>query len=300
MTSAQIAPFFTTMTLYLRMSLPTHSERVWFITGAASGLGRALAEKVIAAGEKVIATARRTTALESLVALAPDRVETMALDVTQLTRIPPVMETALARWGRLDVIVNNAGRGWLSAIEESTTDATINIMMTNFMGPLEIMKAALPHLRAQGHGHFINISAAATTGNYPGFGVYGASKAALEAASESLRQEIQPLGLHLTLVQPGPFRTGFVTHAQARPEPIAAYEATVGKFGSILEKTNGRQPGDPAKAAKAIYQASLEPSPPLRLLLGQYMVKKARHQLSTRLKEIEALETKTIPTEFDA
>ncbi len=275
------------------------NSRVWFITGCSSGFGRALAERVLAQGQRVIATARDATALEGLAARHPESCRALALDVTDVAQVKAAIAEAAEMFGRLDVVVNNAGYGLIGAFEEFTPDEIEKNFATNFFGALEVIRAALPILRAQGSGHLVNISAAATISNYPGFSIYGASKAALESVSESLALELQPFGIKITIVQPGPFRTDFVRRSLTRAEnEIAGYERSSGKFRRLLETMDGKQPGDPEKAAEAIIAAVESETPPLRLVLGKYAHDKVRRQLAATERELSAWEAVGRPTEF--
>ncbi|MEO5717488.1 MAG: SDR family NAD(P)-dependent oxidoreductase, partial [Chthoniobacterales bacterium] len=171
---------------------------------------------------------------------------------------------------------------------------------TNFYGALEVIRAAVPILRAQGSGHIVNISAAATISNYPGFSIYGASKAALESVSEALALELQPFGIKVTIVQPGPFRTGFIGRSLMRAEnKLADYERTSGKFLRLLETMDGKQAGDPEKAADAIIAAVEAETPPLRLVLGKYAHDKVRKKLAATDRELTVWENVGLGTEFD-
>lgn len=184
---------------------------------------------------------------------------------------------AAAVWGSLDVLVNNAGYGLLGAIEECGDEQVRRNFETNFFGPLEVIRAALPVMRAQGSGHIVNISAAAAIANYPGFGIYGAAKAALELMSESLRAELAPLGIRVMLVQPGPFRTDFIARGLERADSrIDAYNPTSGRFARTIDSLDGKQPGSPDRAAEAILAALEADKPPFRLVLGKYANDKVR------------------------
>ena len=170
---------------------------------------------------------------------------------------------------------------------------------TNFFGALRVIRAALPILRAQRRGHFVNISAAAVIANYAGFSIYGATKWALEGLSESLAAEVRPLGLKVTIVQPGPFRTDFISRSLERASAsIPDYEPSSGKFRRFLETMNGRQPGDPAKAADAIISAVESENPPLRLALGKYAIDKARRKLAAAARELDAGSATGLATDF--
>lgn len=280
------------------MNQPNESP-VWFITGCSSGLGRALARRVLTRGHRLVATARRKETLADLVASHPDHCRALALDVAVAAQIAPVVAQAAAAFGRLDVVVNNAGYGLIGAVEEVSDEQIARCFETNFFGALRVMRAALPILRAQRRGHFVNISAAAAIANYPGFSIYGATKCALEGVSESLAAEVRPLGLKVTLVQPGPFRTDFIARSLERaPGRIADYEASSGKFLRFLETMSGRQPGDPDKAADAIIAAVASEPPPLRLVLGKYANEKARRKLASAARELDAGSAAGIATDF--
>lgn len=249
-------------------------ERVWLVTGCSSGFGFELASEILERGERLIATARNAGVLEGFLERYPERCRAFALDVTNQPQIDEVVTAAVGVWGRVDVLVNNAGAGLLGAVEE-VDDAEMRASFeTNFFGPLNVIRAVLPHLRAQKSGHIINMSAAAAISSYPGFGIYGGAKAALELASESLRTEVAGLGIKVTLAQPGPFRTGFVAALKRSGKRIADYEASSGKFALLLERMNGRQPGDPRKAAAAIVAMVQNGQAPFRLPLGKYVLKK--------------------------
>ncbi len=270
--------------------------KTWFITGCSSGFGAALAAAALAAGHHVVATARRVETLADLASHA--HCLTLAYDVTA-TDATTALQSALAFTGRLDVVVNNAGAGLLGALEELTPAEIEACMAVNFYGPLRIMQAAAPIFRQQNGGHLINISAAAAIANYPGFSVYGAAKAALEYASESYRAELAPAHVKVTLVQPGPFRTHFTGKSLHRAATtLTAYDGTSGKFGALIRSIDGKQPGDPAKAAQAILRAAEMDAPPLRLVLGTYATKKARSTAENRIKELDATSALTSGTEF--
>ncbi len=276
-------------------------SRVWLITGCSSGFGAALAAAVLARGERVVATARNADALCEFAAQFPDSCRALALDVTDASQVKRVVAQAVEEFGRLDVVVNNAGYGLVGAFEELGTEQIVRNFDTNFFGALEVIRAALPILRAQGSGHIVNISAAAVISNYAGFSIYGATKWALEGVSESLAAELKPLGIKVTMVQPGPFRTDFIARSLERAEShIADYDRTSGKFARLLETMSGKQPGDPAKAAEAIIAAVESDTPPLRLILGKYANDKTRRKLADAERERAAWESVGAPTDFSA
>lgn len=281
------------------MSESTTPSRVWFITGCSSGFGLALSTSLLSRGQRVIATARQPGSLAELAARNPETCRVLRLDVTDAVPVKSAIAEAASAWGRLDVIVNNAGHGLIGAFEELGTKQIARNFSVNFFGALEVIRAALPILRAQGSGHIVNISAAAVISNYAGFSVYGATKWALEGLSESLAAELRPLGIKVTIVQPGPFRTEFIGHSLERAEhQIADYDRTSGKFLRFLEAMEGKQPGDPAKAAEAIIAAVESDTPPLRLALGKYANDKTRKKFADAEKEHAAWEHVGLSTDY--
>ncbi len=270
--------------------------KTWFLTGCSSGFGRRLVEAAIARGQRVVATARD---LASIGDLAGPHCTVMALDVTEPGSIAFAVREAHAVLGRLDVVINNAGYGLLGAVEECTDDQVRRCMETNYFGPLNVIRAVLPLLRQQRSGHIVNVSAAAALANYAGFGVYGGAKAALEQMSESLCAELRPLGIKVTLVQPGPFRTNFIARGLDKAaQPIDDYAPSVSKFADFLASIDGKQSGDPGKAAALIVQTVLAGEAPLRLPLGQYMIKKMRAKAAALTREAEQWEAAANGTEF--
>lgn len=269
-------------------STPADASPVWLITGASSGLGLALAQAALTRGDRVVATARNPETLATLTAAFPTTCHGLALDVTDPAAVPAAVAAAHGAFGRLDVVVSNAGAAVLGATEALDDAALQRNLDVNFLGPLRLLRAALPFLRAQRSGRIIVISAAAAVANYPGFAGYGGAKWALEGACESLAQEVRPLGIHVTLVQPGPFRTAFlsrsVTFAGGAP---ADYDASCGKFLRFLGSMDGRQPGDPTRAAAAMLALADQERPPLRLVLGRYAHDKARRKAQATLRELE-------------
>jgi len=276
-------------------------DRVWLITGCSSGFGRAIAEAVIDEGERLVATARDPDSIRDLAERGGDRTHATALDVTDSARHPAVVDEALDRFGRIDVLVNNAGYGLLGALEELDEEAIRRNVETNFIGPLMLMKAVLPAMREQGSGHIINMSAIAALANHVGFASYGGAKAGLELAGDAVAQEAQPLGIRVTSVVPGPFRTGFVGRSMERPERrIDAYQRTVGQFAGYLEKMDGSQPGDPARAGRAILELVGAEKPPSRLFLGAFAHDQARRRLKAIGSELDSWEKTGRSTDFEA
>jgi NAD(P)-dependent dehydrogenase (short-subunit alcohol dehydrogenase family) len=241
---------------------------VWLITGASRGLGRALADAVVAAGHMLVATARNPAQLADLAQHAPERIRTVALDVTDATAAERAIQTARDAFGRLDVLVNNAGYGNINSIEETSLADFREQIETNLFGVVNVTKAALPLLREQGSGHIIQISSVGGRLAPPGRGAYAAAKAGVGAFSEVLANEIGPLGIRVTIVEPGGFRTDFAGTSTTIHDIRAEYDSTVGAMARFQRDYNGKQPGDPAKAADVILHIAGLAEPPLRLLLG--------------------------------
>ncbi|MFM2179367.1 MAG: 3-oxoacyl-[acyl-carrier-protein] reductase FabG [Verrucomicrobiota bacterium] len=273
------------------------TPRTWFITGCSSGFGRSIAEAALIAGDQVIATARNIADLEMLEHVGAGRCHALVLDVTDAAQVQKVIQAAVQITGRLDVIVNNAGYGLIGAIEECGDEQIRRNFETNFFGALQVIRSALPILRSQKSGHIINISAAAAISNYPGFGIYGAAKAALEAMSESLRMEVLTHGIKVTLVQPGPFRTSFIAKGIDHAKPMPEYAGSSGKFAAFLKQMDGKQPGDPDRAAALIIKMVREEKSPQRFPLGKYVVKKIRDTANNRIRELEAWEQAAAETD---
>lgn len=281
------------------MPLPDPASSVWFVTGSSSGFGRAIVEALVLKGRRVAATARDPDSLAALAALYPDHLLPLKLDVTDSAQVQSAVNAAREHFGSMDVIVNNAGYGVIGALEEHSEDQLRQNMETNFFGPVNVLRAALPLLRHQKRGHIVNVSAAAAISNYPGFSIYGAAKCAVEGLSESLAAELKPLGIGVTIVQPGPFRTDFIGRSlEKAAESIADYDKSSGQFARLILGMNGRQPGDPGKAAEAIIQAVESPAPPLRLVLGRYAIDKVKKKLAATAQELEQWEKAGADTSF--
>lgn len=273
--------------------------RVWLVTGASGGLGRCLVERVLEEGEQVVATTRRPSELSDLAGRFPGRLRVVELDITDPDRIQAVVDETVSVLGRLDVVVSNAGCGLIGGLEECGREQIQRNFAVNLMGPLDLMRAVLPVLRSQKSGHLILIGAAATISNYPGFAVYGGAKAAVELAAESVRSEASAFGVRVSVVQPGPLRTPFLRGSvEAAGTTIQDYDTTVGRFRSLLGRMDGRQPGDPARAAAAILGLSREVHPPFRLVLGRYALEKSRKTLAARAAELEAWESVAVSVDF--
>jgi NAD(P)-dependent dehydrogenase (short-subunit alcohol dehydrogenase family) len=273
----------------------------WFITGASSGFGMAFARHALARGCNLVATARNPARLGELSALAPERILLQALDVTVAGDAERAVAAAVARFGRIDVLVNNAGYGIVGAVEE-TPEAELRAQMeTNFFGAVGMIKAALPQLRSQGGASaIVNISSLGGQLSFGGFGAYSASKFALEGLSEALAQEVAPFGIKVLIVEPGAFRTGFAAEALKHMPELPAYRDTVGATRAFAHGMHGTQEGDPAKAAAAIDAALAAPQMPLRLQVGADAVDAVRAHAEQLLKDLAAWEGVARDTRMDA
>ena len=275
------------------------TPKIWFITGISRGLGRSLAGAVLDKGDVVIGTTRDGTPPEGL---SSDRLTMLPLDVTDGDRVPSIMEAAFAEHGRLDVIVNNAGYGLLGPVEAVTREEVEHVFAVNFFGPLEVIRASLPRLREQRSGHIVNISSIAGIAPAAGSGLYSASKFALEGMSQSLAQEVAPLGIWVTLVNPGAFRTEFLSKRSIRrmEANIEDYAATSGRTVDGLLAANGLQIGDPDRGAAAIIEAVEADEPPLNLVLGSDGLRRARTRIDRLEEDLRRWERITLGTDFGA
>ena len=254
--------------------------RVWLITGCSAGFGRELVLAALAAGDRVLATARKPEVLADLAEAGGDRLRTAALDVTDPATIDAAVAAALDAFGRVDVLVNNAGNGSVGAVEEFTMAELRELMEVMFFGAVATTKAVLPHLRAQRGGAVVMISSMGGQVTMPGFGAYCSAKFALEAVAESLAAEVAPFGVRVLIVEPGAFRTEFGGSRMHRSAEIADYEASTAGTRTAVDGMDQSQPGDPAKAAAAILQTLDSDTPPLRLALGNDAVDaiRAKHE----------------------
>ncbi|WP_426245823.1 oxidoreductase [Nocardioides sp. LHG3406-4] len=242
----------------------------WFVTGASRGLGARIVEAALDAGDSVVATARDPEDLSSEALRASAKLLVLPLDVTSDIHARQAVADAVARFGRIDVLVNNAGRGLIGAVEETTDGAARAVFDVNVFGTLTVLRAALPTMRAQRSGRIINLSSVGGFVGTPGWGVYNSTKFAVEGLSEALAREVRPLGIHVTLVEPGYFRTDFLDSSSLHTEEtvIQDYAETAGATRERAGQVNHAQPGDPVKAATAIVALSRSESPPLRIQLG--------------------------------
>lgn len=276
------------------------AAKIWFITGTSSGFGEAFARHALAQGDSVVATARDTGKLAALSALAPERVLVQRLDVTRPEEATQAVAAALERFGRIDVLVNNAGYGVVGAVEETGDAALRAIMDTNFFGAANVTRAALPALRAQRSGAIVNISSLGGQLSMPGFGAYSATKFALEGLSEALALELRPFGVKVMIVEPGAFRTNLAGAGMLHLPAIDAYSEVVGGTRAFARSMHNTQEGDPLKAAAAIDQALSSADTPLRLQLGQDAVDAVRAHAEQLLGELAAWEPVAADTKIGA
>lgn len=266
------------------------SAKIWFITGSSSGFGRALVEEALRRGDSVVATARSPEALADLAQAAPDRVLLQPLDVTQPAQIQAAVAAGIARFGRLDVVVNNAGFSILGAVEE-TTDASLRATLELMLfGAVAVTQAVLPHLRERRRGAIVQITSVGGITTAPGFGAYCAAKHALEGLSECLALEVKPHGIDVLIVEPGAFRTSLFGTAFRFEPPHPAYTDTVGGMRAWVGASHGTQVGDPAKAARAIADTLALPTVPLRLPLGGDAIDGIRAKLALIAADVDRAE----------
>ena len=262
--------------------------RNWLITGCSTGLGRSLARAVLEKGDNVAVTARDTEKLKDFQRAFPETALILPLDVTDQESILSAVREARSCFGDIDVLVNNAGYGYRAAVEEGNTEDTERLFRTNFWGPVAIIRAVLPYMRAKRSGTIINVSSIAALRTAPGSGYYAASKCALEGLSEGLRMETAPLGIKVMVVEPGAFRTDFAGRSLTQSSTVIAdYEETAGRRRIGRDTTHGTQPGDPDKGAELIIKAIEAEDIPFRLLLGSDAISFADNVMESRCKEYE-------------
>ncbi len=271
---------------------------VWLITGSSRGLGRALAEAVLAAGHKLVATARDPTQLADLVERYRDQVRAVALDVTDERAAAAAMQSAVDAFGRIDVLVNNAGYGDLSSIEDTTMKSFRTQIETNLFGVINVTKAAIPLMRREGSGHILQFASIGGRVGPIGRGAYAAAKWGVEGFSEVLAKEVGPLGLKVTIIEPGGFRTDFAGSSQTIGPDNPVYAKTVGAVARFQRDFNGNQPGDPSRAAAAILTIAGTENPPLRLLLGSDAVRAAEEAERARIESDNKWRDLSVSTDF--
>ncbi|HKG49282.1 MAG TPA: oxidoreductase [Actinomycetales bacterium] len=273
----------------------------WLITGSSTGLGRDLARAVLAAGHNAIVTARNADSVRDLAEAHPDTALAVPLDVTNAAQVAGAVRAGEERFGAIDVLVNNAGYGYRAAVEEGDDADVAALFATNVFGPVALIKAALPGMRARKSGAIVNVSSIGARICPPGSGYYAATKAALESLSGSLRKELAPLGISVVVVEPGGFRTDFAGRSlQQSATVIDDYAETAGKRRKENDSTHGAQPGDPARAARAIITAVEADQPPALLMLGTDALTSIRAVIDAQLAELTAWEKTSLSTDFPA
>lgn len=272
--------------------------RTWLITGASRGFGELIAKRALAAGDAVIATGRKTEGMTERFGNHPNLLA-VKLDVTDEQQAHQAVAEGIKRFGRIDILVNNAGYGLLGAVEEATKEEIEPLFATNVFGLLAVTRAVLPHMRRQRSGHIINISSIGGYEAYHGWGVYGATKFAVEGLTEALHQELKPLGIHATVVEPGFFRTDFLDASSlvTSGNQIADYADTVGVMRDVASDLSHAQPGDPAKLADAFLTLANAKNPPLRLPLGSDTV--ARIEQKNRSVAVELAQWRDLALSTD-
>jgi NAD(P)-dependent dehydrogenase (short-subunit alcohol dehydrogenase family) len=274
-------------------------SRTWMITGVSSGFGRAVAEAALALGDRVVGTVRTETARQAFAEIAPDRAIGMLLDVTDEAAVHRTVSAAETLTGGIDILVNNAGYGLVGGVEEASMAEIRAQFEVNVYGAVAVIQAVLPFMRARRAGRIINITSVSGLVGWPSLGIYSGSKFALEGICETLALEVEPLGIKVTMIEPGGFRTEFATGSRARTaRMIDDYDATVGQSRRILADHAGHEIGDPAKAAQAIIRVAGEAAPPLRLLLGADAVGYVTHKLAAHGAEIDVWRAVSESTDY--
>lgn len=270
-------------------------SKVWFITGCSTGFGRHLAEEVLQKGDKVAVTARNTDDVKDLVTQYPDTAVAIQLDVTNSTQVKTAVQQAKEKFGRIDVLVNNAGIGYFGAIEESEEAEVRRMFEINFFGLASVTNAVLPIMRTQRSGHIVNISSVGGLVAFPGVGFYNATKFAVTGYSEALAKEVGALGIKVTVIAPSGFRTDWAGRSANNTKiVIDDYKETAHANQNTIRGYSGNQPGDPVRAAQAIIKAVESPVPPLRLMLGAGALKGIRNKIVELQKDIDTWEETTV------
>jgi NAD(P)-dependent dehydrogenase (short-subunit alcohol dehydrogenase family) len=274
-------------------------DTIWFITGSSRGLGRSLTAAVLAAGQRVAATARRPEQLSDLVAQYGDRILPLALDVTSNAQITKAVADAIAYFGRLDVVVNNAGFGITGAVEGYTEEQVRSQLETNLYAPIAITRAVLPQLRQQRSGYILQIGSMGGRVGNPGAAIYQAAKFGLGGFSEALAKEVAPLGIRVTCVEPGGFLTDWATDSMTYAPEVPGYETTVGPRIAMLQGGTFEPMGDPDKAAQVMLALVENPAPPVHLLLGSEAVAITEYAENARRAELEKWRPVSVSTDRD-
>ncbi|WP_207533068.1 oxidoreductase [Desertivirga arenae] len=276
-----------------------NQEKIWFITGVSGGLGRSIARQAALSGDIVIGTLRKEEQIEEFSQVVPGKTYGVLLDVNEHAQIKGVIDAAILKFGRIDVLVNNAGYGLFGAVEEVSMEEARLQMETNFFGALAVTQAVLPLMRKQQGGHIVQISSQAGFRSAPGLGLYNASKFALEGFSEALALEAAHLNIKVTIVEPGPFRTSWAGNSSKRSaDVIEDYASVAGKLITTINGYSGKQPNDPEKGANVIVEIVRSENPPLRLPLGPEAHEAIKNKLRSVADDINTWESKAMNTAF--
>lgn len=278
----------------------SNKDKVWFITGCSTGFGREIAKHALEAGYKVVVTARNVAQIQDIVEGYEAQAIALELDVTDANQIKASVAAAIQKFGTIDVLVNNAGIGYFSSVEESVEEETRKMFEINFWGLMHMTNAVLPQMRSQRSGHIINFSSIGGLTSFPTLGYYHATKYAVEGISESLSQELAPSNIRVTLIEPSGFRTDWGGRSSLKTNTaINEYEqSSVGYMLNAVQSGGGQEAGDPAKAAAAVVTVVETDNPPLRLLLGNDAYKAATNKFTTLLQSIEEWKETTINADF--
>jgi len=281
------------------MSEQNKTDRVWLISGCSTGIGREIASVVLASGQRAAVTARNPESVADLVAAYPDQALTLALDVTDRTAVTAAVSKTQQHFGVIDVLVNNAGYGYMSALEEGEDAEVRKLFDTNFFGVVDLIKAVLPIMREQKSGYIINMSSMTGLVTNPPNIYYSCTKYAMEALTEGLAKEIEPFNIKVTAIEPGAFRTDWATRSmQETATPIEAYAETVGARKELIKLAGNMLPGDPKRIADAVLMLADHKNPPLHLLLGQDVLGAVRQKLSDFSSSIDEWEAVTKDVNF--
>lgn len=276
-------------------------SKVWFITGCSTGFGRELAKEVLANGNKAVVASRNTDDVQDIVADYPDTAIAVKLDVTKADEIKTSIDEAIAKFGQIDVLVNNAGIGYFGAIEESEEDEVRRMFEINFFGLAAVTKAVLPLMRKKRSGHIVNVASIGGLVGFPAVGFYNATKFAVDGYSEALSKETAHLGIKVTVVAPSGFRTDWAGRSANNSKTVIEdYKESAEANKNNIRGYSGKQPGDPVRAAKAIVKAIDSENPPLRLLLGAAALKGARNKLEQLKKDFDTWAETTEGADFPA
>ena len=274
-------------------------RRVWMVTGSSRGLGRAIAEGLLERGEVVVATARNTDGVGELKSRFGDQIQVAALDVTRPEDAKRVVEETVQTFGRLDVVVNNAGYGVMGAFEEQTPEQFAGQIDVNFWGTVNVCRAALPVLRKQRSGHIMNVTSIGGRRARQGLSGYQTAKFAVEGFSEVLFHELKAIGVKMTIVEPGGFRTDWAGASMTFTESMKEYEPAIGPFRDFMKNYTGSEPGDPVKVAGVLFAISRMTEPPMRLVLGKFAKQHVKEGYEMSLAELERWSDLTLSTEFE-